>query len=237
MWCWGGDVASTWERRESAGSLPPHSRFHQRERQPTCPTACVLWAPGLVSGVGATAGGFGCGWCCLRCHSLSPQALLKDIQAGSATLAADFQPLCCSVQTSPLFTACGHCYVIRTWVLMAVMITDIILTLLITVSVFCLMMTLKRQRDPESERCLPLPDGSILLHTHMKMGFYLSRWKNCHIKSNDIRSRGHGVTLPGKNPPSYVQLSGLCINWLHFGDKLLLFCRSYRESSQTCTAN
>lgn len=146
-----------------------------RERQPTCPTACVLWAPGLVSGVGATAGGFGCGWCCLRCHSLSPQALLKDIQAGSATLAADFQPLCCSVQTSPLFTACGHCYVIRTWVLMAVMITDIILTLLITVSVFCLMMTLKRQRDPESERCLPLPDGSILLHTHMKMGFYLSR--------------------------------------------------------------
>lgn len=108
-------------------------------------------------------------------RSLSPQALLKDIQAGSTTLTADFQPLCCSVQTSPLFTACGHCYVIKTWVLMAIMIADIILTLLITVSVFCLVTKLKRRRDPDSERCLPLPVGSILLHTQMKMGFYLSR--------------------------------------------------------------
>ncbi|TWW79358.1 hypothetical protein D4764_10G0003880 [Takifugu flavidus] len=110
------------EREES--SQPPPTRFHQGATQRTCPTACVLWAPGL--------------------------ALLKDIQAGSATLAADFQPLCCSVQTSPLFTACGHCYVIKTWVLMAAMITDILLTLLITASVFCLMTKLKRRRDPDT---------------------------------------------------------------------------------------
>lgn len=176
MWYWGGDAASTWERRESScwfSAFP--SRFHRTETQRTCPTACVLWAPGSVSAVGATVGGSGSGWCCLRCHSLSPQALLKDIQAGSATLAADFQPLRCSVQTSPLFTACGNCYVIKTWVLMAFMITDILLTLLITGSVFCFLMKLKRRRDPDSERCLPLPDGSILLHTHMKVGFYFSR--------------------------------------------------------------
>uniref|UniRef100_A0A3B5KG96 TYRO protein tyrosine kinase-binding protein n=1 Tax=Takifugu rubripes TaxID=31033 RepID=A0A3B5KG96_TAKRU len=48
--------------------------------------------------------------------------------------------------------SCGHCYVIKTWVLMAVMITDILLTLLITASVFCLMTKLKRRRDPDSER-------------------------------------------------------------------------------------
>ncbi|XP_056901418.1 TYRO protein tyrosine kinase-binding protein isoform X1 [Takifugu flavidus] len=46
--------------------------------------------------------------------------------------------------------ACGHCYVIKTWVLMAAMITDILLTLLITASVFCLMTKLKRRRDPDT---------------------------------------------------------------------------------------
>lgn len=64
------------------------------------------------------------------------------------------------------------------WAVVGVIIADIILTILITVSVFCLMAKYKRQKDPDSECCLPLLDECILFHTHIKMCFYLFKQGN-----------------------------------------------------------
>lgn len=71
------------------------------------------------------------------------------------------------------FTACGHCYVINTGALVGAIIADIILTVLITVFVFCFVMQYKRQRDPDSELCLPLPHELVLFHTHVDICLYV----------------------------------------------------------------
>lgn len=94
--------AQPFEREESGRgvSLPLSSHFHQMS------DICVVgswfgkWHAGSILWLGC------CCYCCccrLRCHSLSLQALLGTIQAGSPTLAIVFRLLWFNVQIFRLF--------------------------------------------------------------------------------------------------------------------------------------